>query len=98
MAWPHPPAAVGEAVAVADGAGVVRAIDPTDGLPHWTYEAGGGAMVGGESTGSTLGMSSVAGGGAAAAVGAMQTAGNNDGDRGDVVDVLKYLVECCKDG
>jgi uncharacterized protein (TIGR02284 family) len=36
--------------------------------------------------------------GAAGAVGAMQTAGNNDGDRGDVVDVLKDLVECCKDG
>ena len=26
------------------------------------------------------------------------TAGNNDGDRGDAVDVLKDLVECCKDG
>jgi uncharacterized protein (TIGR02284 family) len=36
--------------------------------------------------------------GTAGAVGAMQTAGNNDGDRGDVVDVLKDLVECCKDG
>jgi uncharacterized protein (TIGR02284 family) len=38
------------------------------------------------------------GGGTAGAVGAMQTAGNDDGDRGDVVDVLKDLVECCKDG
>jgi uncharacterized protein (TIGR02284 family) len=36
--------------------------------------------------------------GTAGAVGAMQTGGNNDGDRGDVVDVLKDLVECCKDG
>lgn len=36
--------------------------------------------------------------GAAAAVGAMQQAGNEDGDRGDVIDVLKDLVECCKDG
>ena len=41
---------------------------------------------------------SSSGGGTAAAVGAMQTAGNNDGDRGDVVDVLKDLVECSKDG
>ena len=60
--------------------------------------AGGGAMVGGESTGSTLGMNSVAGGGTAAAVGSMQTAGNDEGDRSDVKDVLKDLVECCKDG
>ena len=37
-------------------------------------------------------------GGTAAAVGAMQQGGNNDGDRGDVADVLKDLVECCKDG
>jgi uncharacterized protein (TIGR02284 family) len=36
--------------------------------------------------------------GTAGAVGAMQTLGNSDGDRGDVVDVLKDLVECCKDG
>jgi len=59
---------------------------------------GGGAMAGGESTGSTLGMKTVAGTGAAGAVGAMQTAGNSDGDRGDVVDLLKDLVECSKDG
>ena len=36
--------------------------------------------------------------GAAGVVGAMQTAGNNDGDREDVADLLKDLVECCKDG
>lgn len=39
-----------------------------------------------------------AGMGVAGAVGGMQQAGNKDGDRGDVVDVLKDLVECCKDG
>jgi uncharacterized protein (TIGR02284 family) len=36
--------------------------------------------------------------GAAGMVGSMQTAGNNEGDRGDVIDVLKDLVECSKDG
>lgn len=39
-----------------------------------------------------------AGMGTAGAVGAMQTAGNDSGKAGDVVDVLKDLVECCKDG
>ncbi|MBC5784570.1 PA2169 family four-helix-bundle protein [Ramlibacter sp. USB13] len=49
--------------------------------------------------GSGSGMSGAAAGtGAAGAVGAMQQSGNNDGDRGDVIDVLKDLVECCKDG
>jgi uncharacterized protein (TIGR02284 family) len=42
--------------------------------------------------------SSTASMGTAGAVGGMQQAGNNDGDRGDVADVLKDLVECCKDG
>lgn len=37
-------------------------------------------------------------GGAAAAVGKMQSAGNESGDRDDVVDALQDLVECCKDG
>jgi uncharacterized protein (TIGR02284 family) len=45
---------------------------------------------GGASTGAATGSAGV--------VGAMQQAGNNDGDRDDVVDVLKDLVECCKDG
>lgn len=36
--------------------------------------------------------------GAAAAVGAMQSAGDNSGSTADVVDVLKDLVECSKDG
>ncbi|HET8747054.1 MAG TPA: PA2169 family four-helix-bundle protein [Ramlibacter sp.] len=36
--------------------------------------------------------------GAAGMVGSMQTAGNQEGDRGDVIDVLKDLVECSKDG
>lgn len=38
------------------------------------------------------------GSGAAAAVGAAQSAGNTDGDRGDVLDALDDLAECCKDG
>jgi uncharacterized protein (TIGR02284 family) len=38
------------------------------------------------------------GGGAAAAVGAAQSAGNNSGDTDDVIDALQDLVECCKDG
>lgn len=42
--------------------------------------------------------SSARAGGAAAAVGAMQSAGDNDGDRADTIDVLKDLVEVCKDG
>jgi len=37
-------------------------------------------------------------GGAAAAVGAAQSAGNESGDRDDVIDVLQDLAECCKDG
>lgn len=44
------------------------------------------------STGSGIGS------GAAAAVGAAQSAGNTDGDRGDVLDALDDLTECCKDG
>ena len=37
-------------------------------------------------------------GGAAAAVGEMQSAGNQSGDRDDVIDALNDLAECCKDG
>jgi uncharacterized protein (TIGR02284 family) len=37
-------------------------------------------------------------GGAAAAVGSAQSAGNMSGDRDDVVDALNDLAECCKDG
>lgn len=40
----------------------------------------------------------IKGGGAAAAVGSAQSAGNDSGDRKDVVDALQDLVECCKDG
>ena len=36
--------------------------------------------------------------GAAAAVGAVQSAGNESGDTGDVIDALNDLAECCKDG
>jgi uncharacterized protein (TIGR02284 family) len=60
---------------------------------------GSGGM--GSATGGNTGMNmgqSAAGTGTAGAVGAMQTLGNNSGDRGDAVDVLKDLVECCKDG
>ncbi len=37
-------------------------------------------------------------GGAAAAVGKAQSAGNMSGDTGDVIDALQDLAECCKDG
>lgn len=37
-------------------------------------------------------------GGAAATVGKMQSAGNQSGDRDDVIDALNDLAECCKDG
>ena len=40
----------------------------------------------------------IMGSGAAAAVGRAQSAGNNDGDRGDVIDALNDLAECSKDG
>jgi uncharacterized protein (TIGR02284 family) len=36
--------------------------------------------------------------GTAGLVGGMQSAGNTSGDRGDVIDALQDLVECCKDG
>jgi uncharacterized protein (TIGR02284 family) len=57
------------------------------------YSLRGGAtgMTGGaEETGRT--------GGAAAAVGAMQSAGNTSGDEEDVIDVLQDLAECSLDG
>jgi uncharacterized protein (TIGR02284 family) len=43
-------------------------------------------------------MGSTGASGAAAKVGEMQSAGNDGGDRDDVVDVLKDLVETCFDG
>jgi uncharacterized protein (TIGR02284 family) len=43
----------------------------------------------------TAGMAST---GAAAAVGKAQSAGDNEGDRSDVIDVLQDLAECSKDG
>jgi uncharacterized protein (TIGR02284 family) len=43
-------------------------------------------------------VDSIRSGSAAAAVGAAQSAGNNDGDRDDVIDALDDLAECCKDG
>lgn len=50
----------------------------------------------GTRTGSRMGDTNTAG--AAAAVGEMQSAGNNSGDRDDVIDALKDLVETCFDG
>jgi uncharacterized protein (TIGR02284 family) len=43
-------------------------------------------------------MSASTGGGAAAAVGSMQSAGNDSGDTSDVIDALQDLAECSKDG
>jgi uncharacterized protein (TIGR02284 family) len=48
--------------------------------------------------GAAMGGDTGTGAGAAGMVGAAQSAGDNRGDRADVVDVLKDLVECCKDG
>ena len=56
---------------------------------------GSGGMSGSVSGGQS---STPSGMGAAGAVGAMQTAGDNSGDRDDVIDILKDLVECSKDG
>jgi uncharacterized protein (TIGR02284 family) len=65
----------------------------------------GGMSQGTSGSGTSSGMSggmgqsgTPSGTGAAGMVGAMQTAGNDEGDRGDVIDVLKDLVECSKDG
>jgi uncharacterized protein (TIGR02284 family) len=61
--------------------------------------SGGLASSSGGQAGSSAGTGQgAAATGAAGAVGAMQQAGNNEGDRGDVIDVLKDLVECSKDG
>jgi uncharacterized protein (TIGR02284 family) len=47
---------------------------------------------------SSMRGSAMPAGGAGAAVGAMQTSGNNEGDRDDVIDVLQDLAECSLDG
>jgi uncharacterized protein (TIGR02284 family) len=44
------------------------------------------------------GMGGMGTGGAAGVVGAAQSAGNEGGDRDDVIDALNDLAECCKDG
>jgi uncharacterized protein (TIGR02284 family) len=49
-------------------------------------------------SGSGSSMGSTGASGTAAKVGEMQSAGNNGGDRDDVIDVLKDLVETCFDG
>ena len=56
---------------------------------------GSGSTFGASSTGMGTGSNA---GGTAGMVGGMQGAGNTSGDRGDVVDALQDLVECCKDG
>jgi uncharacterized protein (TIGR02284 family) len=58
--------------------------------------AGMSGMSGGATTSSGMGASTA--GGTAGMVGGMQSAGNTSGDRGDVIDALQDLVECCKDG
>jgi len=64
----------------------------------------GGSSVGGSSIddrssrGSGSSYNDATGGGAAAAVGSMQAAGDNSGDRDDVIDVLQDLAECSLDG
>jgi uncharacterized protein (TIGR02284 family) len=66
----------------------------------WTrvdQQVRGNLGSGGMSQGQSQGMGA-AGMGAAGAVGAMQQSGNNDGSMDDVLDVLKELVECSKDG
>jgi uncharacterized protein (TIGR02284 family) len=60
-------------------------------------------MESGSAMGSGIGGSSTERGsdqntGSAGMVGAMQSAGNDSGDRDDVIDALQDLVECCKDG
>ena len=49
-------------------------------------------------SGSGTGMGDTGTSGAAAKVGELQSAGDNSGDRDDVIDVLKDLVETCFDG
>ncbi|MGZ5845984.1 MAG: ferritin-like domain-containing protein, partial [Ramlibacter sp.] len=61
--------------------------------------AAGTAMSGGtDMAGSSIGRDTGTGLGTAGMVGAAQSAGNTSGDRGDVIDALQDLVECCKDG
>jgi len=59
----------------------------------------GSAEMGNTGMRSGMGPSGAPSGtGTAGMVGSLQTAGNKEGDRGDVIDVLKDLVECSKDG
>ena len=63
------------------------------------YNTGMGRAGMGTADGGNTGLRGTAAGtGTAGMVGSMQTAGNSEGDRGDVIDVLKDLVECSKDG
>jgi uncharacterized protein (TIGR02284 family) len=49
-------------------------------------------------SGGDTSLASRSGGGVAGAIGEAQSAGNNEGDRDDVIDALNDLAECCKDG
>jgi uncharacterized protein (TIGR02284 family) len=61
-----------------------------------TYRAGMPGMDG--SRDSMIADRGMGASGAAASVGAAQSAGNISGDRDDVIDALNDLAECCKDG
>lgn len=78
-------------------AGEAAALEADDLAATRAPQTGGTDMIGGErgfgdDSGGTRGT------GAAGMVGAAQSAGNTSGDRGDVIDALQDLVECCKDG
>ncbi|HWI84622.1 PA2169 family four-helix-bundle protein [Ramlibacter sp.] len=73
----------------------------SDGTGRRMEMSGSGMAMSGDSTAptATTGRSGGTGTrGAAAKVGEMQSAGDNKGDRDDVIDVLKDLVETCFDG
>lgn len=54
--------------------------------------------TGGGTNANDASLSGVGVSGAAAAVGSAQSAGDNSGDKDDVLDVLNNLIECCRDG
>jgi len=73
----------------------------TSGDSSMSMGSGGNSMSMGSGSGSGSGgtvSGSTGTRGTAAMVGEAQSAGDNSGDRDDVVDVLQDLVECCKDG
>ena len=69
------------------------------GLPDDRMGVAGGNVMGMDDRGSRIGGTTEGRpSGAAAMVGEIQSAGDNTGDRDDVIDVLNELVETCKDG